>query len=78
MLSRDGLVDKRVEAGEVEQIKLMPEPRIQSLAEPWLLLDIGRHFVLDITSQTGEFPAILVHHLPSLSQVVEFFLLEFH
>lgn len=40
MLSRDGLVDKRVEAGEVEQIKLMPEPRIQSLAEPWLLLDI--------------------------------------
>ena len=60
VLRLDGLVDKDLECGEVMKIELTTKSRIESLAEPLLLLGVGGDLFSSITSKSVELPTKLL------------------
>ena len=71
ILRLDGLVDKDLECGEVMKIQLTTESRIESLAEPLLLLGVGGDLFRSIASKSIELPTKLIHGPSTLHEIAE-------
>src|SRR4051812_46002320 len=78
VLRLDGLVDKDLEGGEVMNMQLTAEPRIESLAESLLLLGVGGDLFSCIASQPVKLTAELVNSPSSLSEVAELLMFAVH
>src|SRR3954468_16331372 len=71
VLRLDGLVDKDLEGGEVMKIHLTAELRIESTAEPLLLLGVGGDLLGSIASKTVELPTKLINGPSSLGVIAK-------
>src|SRR3954449_10660994 len=78
VLRLDGLVEKDLEGGKFMQVELMTESRIESTAEPLLLLGVGGDLFSSITSQSVELMTKLVNSPPALGEVAELLTLAVH
>ena len=70
VLRLDGLIYKDLEGGEVMQVELPTESRVESSVEPLLLLGVGGDLFSSIASKSVELTTKLVNR-PSASEVVE-------
>src|ERR1041385_2274830 len=78
ILRLDGLVDKDLECGEVMEIQLATKFRIESLAEPLLLLGVGGDLFRSIAGKTIELPTKLINGPSSLGEIAELLSLAVH
>src|SRR4051812_17240270 len=73
-----GLVDKDLEGGEVMQVELTTESRIESHMEPLLFLGVSGDLFSSIASKSVKLTTKLVNGPPALGEVVELVTLVVH
>ena len=78
ILRLDGLVDKDLECGKVMKIEFAMKSRIESLAEPLLLLGVGGDLFRSIAGKTIELPTKLINGPSSLGEIAELLSLAVH
>src|ERR1041385_5080826 len=78
ILCLDGLFDKDLECGEVMEIQLATKSRIESLAEPLLLLGVGGDLLGSIAGKTIALPTKLINGPSSLGEIAELLSLAVH
>src|ERR1041385_1254173 len=78
ILRLDGLVDENLEFGKVMKIELVTKSRIESLAEPLLLLGVGGDLLGSIAGKTIELPTKLINSPSSLGDIAELLSLAVH